>query len=69
MIPKSIDTRLSNISNSEKIFNKAKQEYERALQETGHKTSNTYNSQLITKYLMPTVKGILCFKLSQAFCW
>ena len=37
-----IETRLSNISSNERIFNDAKQEYQKALQEAGHKTHLTY---------------------------
>ena len=41
-IPNSIETRLSNISSNERIFNDAKQEYQKALQEAGHKTHLKY---------------------------
>ena len=41
-IPNSIETRLPNISSNERIFNDAKQEYQKALQEAGHKTHLKY---------------------------
>ncbi len=41
-IPTSIQTRLSNISSSEEMFNKAKPEYEKALREAGHRAHLVY---------------------------
>ena len=41
-IPQSIQTRLSNISSSEEIFNDAKPAYEEALRKAGHKPTLTY---------------------------
>ena len=42
-IPKAIETRLSNISSTTEIFNKAKPEYEKALNDAGHSTKLNYN--------------------------
>ncbi len=41
-IPISIQTRLSNISSNEEVFNSAKPEYEKALREAGHKVNLKY---------------------------
>ena len=41
-IPKSIETRLSNISSNKAIFIEAKPAYEKALQEAGHRTTLNY---------------------------
>ena len=41
-IPNSIQTRLSNISSNEEVFNNAKQEYNRSLKEAGHKANLNY---------------------------
>ena len=44
-IPQSIETRLSNISCNEEVFNNAKPEYEKALHEAGHKVTLSYKPQ------------------------
>ena len=41
-IPQSIESRLSNISSTEEIFNRAKPDYEKALKEAGHNTTLKY---------------------------
>ena len=42
-IPHSIQTRLSNISSSQEIFDEAKPQYQEALQKAGHKFNLTFN--------------------------
>ena len=45
IIPQSIETRLSNISSNQKIFEDAKPEYEKALHEAGHTVNLTYKQK------------------------
>ena len=50
-IPQSIESRLSNISSNEDIFNNSKEEYERALKESG------YDVKLAYKPTQPTINN------------